>query len=277
MIAKTINEMNLEELVDTYICNKYGKDPLKCVDCKSNTLCVTGKRIIELINEMTENKKKNNKYWEKGAAVVKQKARNRAVEILKHEDPIKFLVEHEGLKITAAKERIRKYRRAYPDLFDGKVPPYRPRRTDAKRRSEYEEAIKHEDPVKYYEDKYGLSHDTAWHRFKSAEAKFKMEAEEKRVVKEDTNEEEISLDDFLNQHNTLNDSEEEVIVKESIPQTRPSNYEESKMEKKYNELIEGRKTIAEQVEKLLSKLEWYNSAIKSFDAVRAILDNNTDI
>lgn len=276
MTVKMLDKMTLEELTDTYLCNKYGKDPIKCLDCEKHEGCVAGRRAIEILNEMTEARKLSK--WDKARLVRVDKARRRAVEVMKHEDPLKYLMEVEGVNIRAARERIRKYKMKYPDLFKAEDLVVQKRNTRKKeeetsRKADYIEAAASENPIGFYMNKYGLKRDTAWHRWVYAKKQFEKIVQEEKNMANET-EEEISLEDFLNQHKT---DEKEVINEEGktfepeLDKIEDTYYSERKdaMEKdgpkdalhtKYEALILER-------EELLAKVEQYNEIIHSFEIV----------
>ena len=268
MTVKMLDKLTLEELTETYICNKYGKDPIKCIDCDKH-----GKRVIELLNEMTECKKLTNQ--EKGALSVKLKARQKAAEIIKMEDPIKYLVEVDGLKINAAQERMRKYKRRYPDLFENRsAAPLQTLESKTEvRKADYEAAKASEKPTNYYMEKYGLSYDAAWHRWKYDQKSFdtpiQNKEKEEKVMNNDS-EEEISLEDFLNQHQKEENTEPEGKMEKAENNVKLKDSKTfAKIDDKYTELICER-------DRLTERLNWCNEAIRSFEMVMDILHDESE-
>lgn len=273
MTVKMLDKLTLEELTETYICNKYGKDPIKCIDCDKHESCPAGKRAIELLNEMTECKKLTKQ--EKGALSIKLKARQKAAELIKMEDPIKYLVEVDGLKISAAQERMRKYKRRYPDLFENRsTAPLQTLESKTEvRKADYEAAKASGKPTNYYMEKYGLSYDAAWHRWKYEQKSFdtpiQNKEKEENVMNNDS-EEEISLEDFLNQHETEENTEPENKFEKAVDNEKIKGCKAyTKMGAKYEELICER-------DKLTEKLNWYNEAIRSFEMVMDILYDESE-
>ena len=294
MKVKLLEEMNLEELTDVYLCNRYGKDPVKCLDCQDNESCPAGKRAIELLNEMTSGDQKIPK-WKKGVNANRNRARKKAEELSRMEDPVKYLVEVEGTTPHCAKERLRKYRENYPDLFPNapvntrsrsvnkRSSPIRPNKKDAERKADYEKAITYDRPANYYVEKYNLSYDAAWHRWKDAEKKFKTVTEETK--KEETVMDETSLEEFLNTHKTdeqAEEPEEPDFITTANPfdtGSEPQNDEKPEepalvmTEEMANPLKAMHEKLIRERDELREKLVWYNDTIRSFETVMDIMLN----
>ena len=262
MKVKMLEDLTLEELMDTYICNKYGKDPIKCLDCESHESCPAGKRAIELLNDMTESKKQSK--WEKGMHANAMKARLRAMELAKMDDPIKYLIEVEGLNTHTARERMRRYREKYPEAFgDGQTINTRhyeekKQKRDEERKADYDAAVASDNPINYYMKKYGLSYDAAWHRWKDAQKKFEKPKTEN--AKEDESMDEISLEEFLNAHESGEEADDEGATEDEHSEDVPTD----SIKAKYESLIRER-------DELLAKINWYNMAISSFETVMNIM------
>jgi len=288
MTIKTLDDLTLEELTETYLCNKYGKDPIKCLDCEKHEDCLAGKRAIEILNEMTDSTKSK---WEKGGMAQHIKARHRAAELAKLDNPIEYLMKSEGINKRAARERMRKYRIKYPDLFNSDVKPKLTtyQKKEEIRKADYEAACNSDSPIQYYMKKYDLSYDAAYQRLKYYVTKHnlpmpsKIESRATLTKKESIEDsEEISLEDFLNQH----DCEEEEDSNHEMNTTEEVIEEEGKMEKntendcactkehcsndrlrtKYEELLRER-------DELMAKIDRCNNAIRSFETVMDILEN----
>lgn len=294
MMVKTLDSMSLEELADVYLCNKYGKDPIKCIDCEKHENCPPGKQAIKILNEMTEVKKPFK--GAKGSAANHLKARKRAEEILRHADPIRYLVEVEGLKKHVARERIRKYKKTYPDLFDPAdlTAPSRYSQTYADEiKADYLEAIKLEKPANYYMEKYGIKYDAAYQRFKYAERKFGAE------VKEMNTEDEVSLDDFLKEfavevepETEEENAETKKPIQEDLPAVKQDNdqsqsnieiqnHEQAQgdtvhIRTKYEELLLEKKQIQEEIQTLNEMVLRYEDIIRSFETVMSFLEENEE-
>lgn len=273
MNVKLLENMNLDELKDIYLCNKYGKDPIKCLDCEEHEVCPAGKRAIELLNEMTAGDQKT-KAWKKGVRTNQLKARKIAEELSRMEDPIKHLIEVEGTSVHCARERMRRYRIQYPDLFpdiqantkvNTRSYTSKKRKKNEERQADYEKAITYKKPVDYYMEKYNLSYDAAWHRWKDAEKKFKKVDEE--FVKEEKTMDEISLEDFLKNHepNVAIDIETEASTAVEPEPEKSEVSAECTLKAKYEQLVR-------EKEELVTKLAWYDNAIRSFDTVMDILN-----
>lgn len=296
MVAKMIDNMTLDELTETYLCKKYGKDPIKCLDCEKHNSCPAGKRAIVLLNEMTESPKKLTK-TEEACTIHQKRAREQAEIILKNDDPLKYLIEVEGLKVHTAKERIRLYKLRYPDLFtaDELKPKKRTIKDDPIKRMEYLEAVTSGDPLNYYKNKYGLKYDTAYHRWKYYEEKYKNNAEDKKdMVKVSDNEEEVSLNDFLSQrcgiekykNNAENkkdmvkvgENEEDISLDDFLSQhcgIENPKETEMRIDEKLGASIYSVKNTYESLirekEALEAKLKWYDDTIKSFEIVMNVM------
>ena len=273
MMAKTLDTLSLEELTETYLCSKYGKDPIKCLDCEKHMTCPAGKRAIELLNDMTESKKLSK--WEKASLANSRKAKARATEILKHKDPRGYLMECEGISYDAARERIRKYRKQYPDLIE----KYHPemvdiaKSRDEAKKQEYKEAVASGDPVRYYQEKYGTSYDAAYQRCRYARLKYEnaISKEKEEPTVNNVSDDEISLKEFLNLHDIQPDEEEEEAKEEKVQAEDNST---TLIVEKYNKLILERNRIEEAIDELKEKLEKHNKIIESFDTVMRIIWND---
>lgn len=162
MIAKTIDEMTLEEIVDTYICNKNAKDPLKCIDCEKFGSCIAGQRAVQIIEEMTGGEKKKQKPLMAGE-IKRMRAREEFKKALESGDPIRYFMEVCGSPTRhAAHQRFRMAQKRYPDLYK----------------------------------------------------------EDEEMPKPDLDEEEVSLDSFLNEHSDFTDAITNVtdIPEEELPE-----------------------------------------------------------
>ena len=104
-----IEELELDKLVDVYLCSKNGKDPTKCIDCVSLDECVAGKRAVELLEGATKPKFKPGEN-------MKVFARKRAEEASKADDAVIYMMEHYGNTREQAVLTIGRYRKSFPDL-----------------------------------------------------------------------------------------------------------------------------------------------------------------
>lgn len=284
MTVKTLDALTLEELTETYLCNKYGKDPIKCLDCEKHEDCLAGKRAIEILNEMTDATKSK---WENNGAMAQHiKARHRAAELVKLDDPIEYLMKSEGINKRTARERMRKYRMKYPDLFnsDGKPKLTTYQKNEEIRKADYEAACDSGSPIQYYMKKYNLNYDAAYQRLKYYATKHNLpmpnKTESRASIKNELIEdaEEVSLVDFLNQHNCeeeedsnyeMNTIEEEGKMEKNTENDCVCTKEHcsnDRLRTKYEELLQER-------DELMAKIDRCNNAIRSFETVMDILDN----
>ena len=253
MLCKQISDMTLDELVSSvYICNKYDHNPIKCIDCHNLANCPGGKRAVEILDNMTSTGLTR---WKKGAMTKKAKYRETVKKAVASGDPVKYFMEKEGSPTdTAARVRLNRAKKLYPDLFKNKN--FGKNRLVDTMKEDYEEALASGDPIKWYMDKFSIGHDAAYQRYKYAQRKFDAETHEKN---QDEPEEDISLEDFLNQHDDSSSQEE---TKTEVKTDDDDGFSDL-LNVKYEKLIAER-------EDLLKKIEWYDQAIKSLELVRKI-------
>ena len=110
-----IEELELDKLVDVYLCSKNGKDPTKCIDCASIDGCVAGKRAVELLEGATKPESKSAGPMKSGEN-MKILARKRAEEASKADDAVIYMMEHFGNNRKQAVLTIGRYRKSFPDL-----------------------------------------------------------------------------------------------------------------------------------------------------------------
>ena len=118
-----IDTLGLDELVSTYLCSKYGKDPVKCIDCASREGCPAGKRVVDLLEEATGTKpspveRPNNR---QGKNMIDM-ARKRAEGASKADDAVVYMMETYGNTRDQAVLTISRYRKKFPDLTFNYVP-----------------------------------------------------------------------------------------------------------------------------------------------------------
>ena len=162
MNVKTIDEMTLEEIIDTYICNKNAKDPMKCIDCEKFGSCIAGQRAVQIIDEMTGGEKKQPRPLTAGE-IKRMRAREEFVKALNSGDPIRYFMEVCGSPTRhAAHQRFVMAKKRYPDLYK----------------------------------------------------------EDEEMPKPDLDEEEVSIDSFLNEHSDFNEAITDVtdIPEEELPE-----------------------------------------------------------
>lgn len=123
-----------------YMCPISCGEPNYCInECKGFRTCRVGHRVAALLDEeanrkapewpfkgplalvedlATEEPKPHNS-GTNGAAAIRKKARARCAAAVESGDPVKYLMEHDGLCETSARIDIRRWRKKYPDLFEG--------------------------------------------------------------------------------------------------------------------------------------------------------------
>ena len=257
--VKTIDSMSLEELKGrAYICNKFGRDPVKCIDCDELTGCPVGKRVVEIIDEMTGEKKLSK--WEKGGMTRHAKNHEIMKKAIESGNPIQYLMDTEGSpNIRAARERFRKAKLLYPDLFKNEVKDTtvtRIQSTDAE--EDFREASTFDDPVQYYMNKYKIKRPAAYQRWRYAKLRF-SDIPVKTV--EESSEDEVTLEDFLKQHDAHSPKEEE-----KREEVLDNSCGDSSFDKTYQDLIAQR-------DRLRTELQKVEDILKSFDIVKEAIKN----
>lgn len=272
--VKTIDSMSLEELKGrAYICNKFGRDPVKCIDCNELSGCPVGKRVVEIIDEMTGEKKLSK--WEKGAATKHNKYHDIMKKAIESGNPIQYLMDIEGSpNIRAARERFRKAKLLYPDLFKNEVKDTTvKRKSSADPEEDFKNASACSDPVKWYMAKYQIDRSAAYQRWRYARLKFGDAATVKTI--EESSEDEVTLEDFLKQHNMT--AAEQNIEAETAVDITPKEEEkkeevlgnsfgDSSFDKTYRDLIAQR-------DRLRMELHKVEDILKSFELVKGAIKN----
>lgn len=257
--VKTIDSMSLEELKGrAYICNKFGRDPVKCIDCNELSGCPVGKRVVEIIDEMTGEKKLSK--WEKGAMAKHAKSREIVKKAIESGNPIQYMMDVEGSpNIRAARERFRKARKNYPDLFNDEVKDVTIVQVSSTNAEEdWRKASTFDDPIRYYMDKYKIERPAAYQRWRYAKLKF-GDIPVKTV--EESSEDEVTLEDFLKQHDMNPPKEEE--KREEVP---GNSFGDSSFDKTYQDLIAQR-------DRLRMELQKVEDILKSFELVKGVIKN----
>lgn len=269
--VKTIDSMSLEELKGrAYICNKFGRDPVKCIDCNELSGCPVGKRVVEIIDEMTGEKKISK--WEKGAAVMRSRCHEIIKKAIASGNPVQYLIENEGSpNIASARQRLHRAKERYPDLFEGYV-----KDTTLKRRQgddlkeDWKNASASSDPIKWYMDTYQIERPLAYQRWKYAKKKF---GDIPAQAVEETDEDEVTLEDFLKQHdmttaewNAKAGTAVDITPKkdEKREEVQDNSFGDSSFDKTYQDLIAQR-------DRLRMELQKVEDILKSFELVKGVI------
>lgn len=270
-VVKTIDSMSLEELKGrAYICNKFGRDPVKCIDCNELSGCPVGKRVVEIIDEMTGEKKLSK--WEKGGATKHEKHHEIIKKAIESGNPVRYLMDVEGSpNIRAARERLRKAKLLYPDLFENEVKDTTiKKKTSADLKEDWKNASAYSDPVKWYMEKYQIDQPAAYQRWRRAKLKF---GDIPVPAVEETNEDEVTLEDFLKQHgmttaewNVKAGTAVDITPKEDEKreEVQDNSFGGSSFDKTYQDLIAQR-------DRLQSELKKVEDILKSFDLVKGVI------
>lgn len=150
-----------------------------------------------------------------GTLALIRKGRERCQEAVESGDPIRFLME-KGASHKSAYERIRRWRKMYPDLFKGLTNVPRDNTEVNRERTEqaealFRECIAQKDPAGYYAEKRGISRQSAtnWLSHMRKKQRLKAEQEEKQEEQEAAEEhereqeaeqdDEVSLEAFLSE------------------------------------------------------------------------------
>ena len=260
--VKTIDSMSLEELKGrAYICNKFGRDPVKCIDCNELSGCPVGKRVVEIIDEMTGKKKLSK--WEKGAATKHAKYHDIMKKAIESGNPIQYLMDTEGSpNIRAARERFRKAKLLYPDLFKSEVKDTTVRKkSSADPKEDWKNASACSDPIKWYMEKYQIDRSAAYQRWRYAKLKF---GDVPVPAVEETNEDEVTLEDFLKQHDMATAVDITPKEEEKREEVQDNSFGDSSFDKTYKDLIAKR-------DRLQSELKKVEDILKSFDLVKGVI------
>lgn len=289
------------ERIKGFMCTDSNQDPLNCFDCPRVKTCEVGQRAVVLLDEMTMQKEK------RGYA----KPRTFAEETLKHDDPVKYLMDS-GLTRDAAKARINYWQKAYPDLFEGVMITFAQKgtmkkpckmHTQEELFEEYKNANASQDPAGYIQMERGLKRESAqalWSKLRRRfGSKVIPEKVEEKTVEPTNTSDEMSLAEFIGsieQDNAKNDQEtgqeaaSDTSIKEITTETKEAKEDTfkgqrdiwTKEETAYGELgamfykVE-RETeqVKSEIAKLEARLKWLNEMQESLTKVARLLNMGT--
>ena len=257
MLCKQISDMNLDELVaSVYICNKHDHNPIKCIDCSNLVNCPGGKRAVEILDNMTSTGMTTQR---KSSITRHSQYRELVKKAIESGNPIKYFMEEEGAPTNAAARiRLSRAKKSFPDLF-GMEAVEKNRRGHIE--ENYKKALESGNPIKWYMNTFGIQYDAAYQRFIYAKTKLSKNSNDVKACEnkptESEDEDDISLDDFLNQHDSF------LQISNDENETKENDDFSSLLDAKYKKLLEERKALQKRI-------AWYDQAIESLDQVRKI-------
>lgn len=288
-----IESMGMDEL-KRYLCMKNYQNPEKCPDCPGKKNCRAGQRAIVLLNEMEKQKMEEQMNEQMENAQVKARSRKDIAEekkqifitALQQPDMIQYLIDNYGNNRNSAREKLKYWRSAFPDIaeqygfnekFDalsGKMPRAMRQTADAKREGaieRYREAAAKDDPIAFMMDKYGIPRDKAVHNFYQWKKRY-GEIKKEDLEVEKPMEDEVSVEDFLKENNVAVDSVEagsnpkavpsEAIAEEvkNEPKVNISPEAFTKSEEFYGELNAKFHELEMEKERIQNRLKWIEKA-----------------
>lgn len=166
-------------------------------------------RVKEIIDEFmnepregkTEQKKRDGKNAAKATSARVEKTRAKVREAIATGDPVQWLVD-QGMNRKQAVTDLSRWRKNYPDLFEGVVLPKRPSNPkaipDEEQRALYEECMRHESPAGYYAELKGIQIRSATNKIAQWRKKFgEITVTEEKPMAMVDDQDEMSLADFL--------------------------------------------------------------------------------
>lgn len=226
---KKIKDMDWEE-VKRYLCMKHYQNPEKCPGCLSLDTCNAGQRVMELMAEREKRKAEETKAEKAKKIGNTQKGWSRARseeyirQVIAADDPREFLMREEGLTTQQARKKLENWRRNHPDLFVGVTWP--------------------------------VAHAGTNHHMKKKEQEQMKEPEITVNVEPDTEEAEISVEDFLKDFAPIPSAETVIHAVEEPAQTDF----ESQLKAKFDELEAERERLDEEIERLRERCAWIGKA-----------------
>ena len=283
-----IENMCLEDL-KKYLCMKNNQNPQKCDGCPGIAGCKAGQRAIVLLNERELAEKKAridigaNKYGT--PAERNRNAREKFIQAVNKPDMIAFVMETYGNSRNCARENLKHWAKTFPDVaemydFERKFEALRaPNGVSLKGTSEekqriarekYEEAAAQPDHITFLVEKYGWTRAQATKNFSQWKRRYGEIKEGKAVIK-DVENEDVSVEDFLNEVESAQKSDEEVAVPEKqdgAVETRNQFF--SDLNAKYRELDK-------EKERLKERLAWIEKAQDALAMTLNIFNPESDI
>ena len=283
-----IENMGMEEL-KRYLCMKNYQNPEKCKDCPGKKNCKAGQRAIVLLNEME--KKEMEKRMEETTVAKKTKQdvteEKRRIFCMAMQEPdmIQFLIDNYGNNRNSAREKLKYWAGAYPDLAEQygfwekfkalyEKNPISCGNAETKRYEaikRYKEAVMQDDPIAFMMEKYGIDRGKALHNFGQWRKRY-GEIKKEDLEVEKPVEDEVSVEDFLKENNVAVDSVEagsnpkavpsEAIAEEvkNEPKVNISPEAFTKSEEFYGELNAKFHELEMEKERLQNRLKWIEKA-----------------
>lgn len=120
--AVPISEMTMDEVkVHLRTCAQSQGDPLKCVECRGG--CAFGTRAVDLLDRETRSKSPKQMGAEKGAQIMKNRAKLEYVAAIDSGDPIRYILDHSKFRGDdtaaryAANAKLKRWRDKYGALL----------------------------------------------------------------------------------------------------------------------------------------------------------------
>lgn len=294
-----IESMGMDEL-KRYLCMKNYQNPEKCPDCPGKKNCRAGQRAIVLLNEMEKQKMEEQMNEQMENAQVKARSRKDIAEekkqifitALQQPDMIQYLIDNYGNNRNSAREKLKYWRSAFPDVaeqygfnekFDalsGKMPRAMRQTADAKREGaieRYREAASKDDPIAFMMDKYSIPRDKAVHNFYQWKKRY-GEIKKDDLPAEQTNasSDEVSVEDFLkeNNMNIAEASSESIVTEIHEPTIHASMPVFSREDDFYGELNAKYYELDKEKADLLSRVAWIEKAQEALTMTAKVFNGN---
>ena len=252
--------MSLQE-VKRYLCPISGGKWEKCLDCPGK--CNAGLRYLALIEKQTQPDRKPEKkpHKEGSGSVGHLRARAACAAAIESGYPIRYIMEHNEVNFTVAKERIRRYVLMYPDLWEGReelaraeIPPRKYREHDEESLQMLREALKTEKPARYIMEKRGIQERSAFNWIRIWKDKARREGiilTEQQISAEmvtettaEAEEDEVSLEDFLDE------------LKPAEPKSETRSPMDAALNEKYEQLNAEKKRLLEEIREREERVKW---------------------
>lgn len=267
-----IEDLGIAEL-KKYLCMKNGQDPKKCDGCPGIKGCRAGQRAIVLLNEQELEEKKRqidigaNRF---GSPETRSKnAREKFIQALNQPDMISFVMETYGNSRNCARENLKHWARKFPDVaemygFENKFDALSLcRKTvitgDALEKQriakeKYAEAASQPDPIAFCMEKYEWSRAKAVHNYGQWKRRYgEIKKEEETVVNDD-----ISVEDFLNEVETITESTQKSDEEVAVPEKQDGEVETKNQF--LDDLNAKFRELDKEKERLKDRLVWIEKA-----------------
>ena len=286
-----IEKMDLEQIKAMLCPISYG-NPLKCVGCKSVNGCPAGQRVNVLLEQETQSERKPGNPDQRTI-----EARKRARAAVDSGDPLKWISEHSDCNYKAARQKLINWKRKYPDIMEGIELSNRSETMHENNvaRGHLKEALESGNPYAWYQKNCKIPRIRAEKIIKNGLAKHPELKELLKEPKEEEMQDEMSINDFLETVETPDNGaefDEEQASEElegEIPfePERPVETQKQavfgqtviklELEKKYENLLEEKDRIMEEIRKLENRLAWLEEQQDAIVKVKNLFDPSTAI